>query len=212
MSGLARRLWWLCLPGLLSCASMWVPRVGDPAPVAPQSSEENAYQAVFEHYTAHVENYDAFDDVIFAAATFETVPFREARVHRRALFQKRPPQWEADEMVKERKAAEAAHEFTLAVHLSANRYEDFDRPNTMWQISLQTSAGEVGPTEIQRIGRGDLNLAAYYRYVDDFWIVFYLKFPTRLPSGGELIPPGTDQVTMKIGSTLARVELKFPAH
>jgi hypothetical protein len=156
--------------------------------------------------------YGGFDTRVFAAATYQTPTFREARLRRQAAFQSLPREWMGTTLDRELKETANMHEVVLGVHFNESRYEDLDSARSIWHIALVTSAGEVTPLEVRRMGRGDLNLAAYYPYLDLFWVAYRLRFPKHLPSGGELAPPGTEWLTLRLASSLGKAEMNFPAH
>jgi len=201
-----------CLLVLIAtgCAST-PPRVGEKGASVPSSAEEKAYQETLEHYTDHAEVYDLLNLHMFAAVTFQSWPFREARVHRLATFQVQPQTIVEKNLAIERSAFDSFHEFFFGVHIPYYRYDDFDRRNSMWRIALVTDAGETTPTSVERLGRSDLNMRAIYPYMDDFWVAYRIRFPRSTASGEPVIPAGTKRIMVRIASTLGKAELYFPA-
>jgi hypothetical protein len=210
---LSRRLLSGCPMLLLvaSACSLSVPRVGEEGASVPSSAEETKYQGTLERYTDHAEVYDLLNTRMFTALTYQSWPFREARVHRMALFQVQPQPIVEKNLAAERAAFESFHEFFFGVHLNNSRYDDFDRRNSIWRIALLTDAGETTPSSVERVGRSDLNMRAIYPYMDEFWVAYRLRFPRQLPAGDPVIPPGTKRLTVRIASTLGKAELHFPA-
>src|SRR4051794_21822889 len=96
--------------------SLKPPRVGDRAPEDLDARREANYQSVLDRYTAQSEIYAGLDTRILAAATYQSWPFRQARVQRRAAFQAQTDVWTQAELGKERASANQWHEFFFGVH------------------------------------------------------------------------------------------------
>ena len=115
----------LLLAGATNC-SLAPPAVGELPSGVKDSQAENNYQALLGRYTAHAEVYDLLSTRMFAAATFQTWPFREARVHRLALYQVQPAPVEQGHLAEERSQFESFHEFFFGAHVTNYRFDDFE--------------------------------------------------------------------------------------
>ncbi|MBJ6764036.1 hypothetical protein JGU66_24955 [Myxococcaceae bacterium JPH2] len=193
-----------------ACAST-PPLVGEPAPTLDDPKAEAAYRTVLDRYSARDEIYDGFDTRIFTGATLLTPAFREARVRRQGLFQVLPPAKVESLLADELADAAKFHEFFLGVHVNDYRYDDFAQKRSIWRLALVTPTGEVTPVEVRRVGRADLNLRAYYPYTSVFWVGYRVRFPTTFANGQPVIPPGTENVMLRVASTLGQAELKVSA-
>ncbi|MBN8228242.1 hypothetical protein JYK02_12060 [Corallococcus macrosporus] len=199
------------LLGMLGGCASTPPSVGEPAPTLDDPKQESAYLSVLDRYSDRKEIYDGFDTRVFAGATLQTPTFREARIHRRAIFQTLPAAKVEQLLAEEMSEAEKFHEFFLAVHVNDYRYDDFAHRNSIWRIALVTSAGEITPMEIRRLGRSDLNVRAYYPYASLFWVTYRVRFPKAFANGQPVIPEGTEQVMLRVASSLGNAELKVHA-
>jgi hypothetical protein len=199
---------WLC-----ACAPELgkVPRVGERPPVAADDARERAYQEVLARYSAHQELYARLDTRFFAAATFQSPAFREARVRRAAEFRRLPAAEVEKQLAEERAAAAAGHEVFLAAHFTDPRFDDLDKKASQWRLALVTAKGEVTPAKVERLGRSTMDLRSLYPYFDEFWVGFKLTFPRTFPDGTEVLPEGTERVTLRMASALGDAELTFPA-
>ncbi|HVE81423.1 MAG TPA: hypothetical protein VND93_01190 [Myxococcales bacterium] len=186
-----------------------VPRVGDRPPAVAEDAREHDYQSVLARYSDHRELYDRFDTRFFCAATFQSVPFREARVRRAAEFRRLPPSEVDRQLQEERAAADAGNDVFLAAHFADPRYDDLDRPRGQWRLALVTPRGEVTPAKVERLGRSTLDQRSLYPYYDEFWIGFRVSFPKSFPDGSAVIPEGTEAVTFRMASALGNAELKL---
>jgi hypothetical protein len=186
-----------------------VPRVGDVPPRYANDAAEREYQSMVARYSDHRELYDRFDTRFFCWATFQSVPFREARVRRAATFRRLPAAEVERQLAGERTAAAAAHEVFLAAHFTDPRFDDVDRPRGQWRLALVTARGEVAPSKVERLGRSTMDLRSLYPYFDEFWVGFKISFPRTLPDGSEVIPEGTGTVTFRMASALGDAELEL---
>lgn len=200
------------LLGLLSGCTTTPPTIGDPAPQLADHRKEQAYQEILEKYSDRAEVYDGFDTRIFAAATFQSAEFREARVQRRAEFQFLPKP-RVEELLAAERAEEAQfNEFHMGVHVNDPKFEDFAFPRTsIWRIVLLTPIGEVEPVSVERIGRATLDMRAYYPYLGVFWVSYRVRFPKVLKDGTPIIPESASYVTMRLASALGHAELRVHA-
>lgn len=196
---------------LAGCVST-PPTLGDAAPVMKDERLELAYQQVLERYTDRAELYSGFDTMLFAAATLQTPAFREARVHRAATFKAYTPEQVQELLERERAEALKTNEFFLGVHVYNYRYEDFDRPASIWNMVMVTPAGEVHPVSVERLGRADMEMRAYYPYMGTFWVGYRVRFPTTFPDGSPVILPETERVVLRMASSLGKVEMRVHAH
>ena len=204
------RAWALLLIGATAC-SLAPPVVGERPAGVKDSQAESAYHTALERYTDRGEVYDLLNTRMFAAATFQSWPFREARVHRLALYQVLPPVVEQQHLAEERSEFESFHEFFFGAHVNNYRFDDFDRPNSIWRIVLVTGPVETTPVSVLRIGRSNLSMRAIYPYMDEFWVAYRIRFPRKTLDGDAVIQPGTSTVLLRVASTLGKVEMKFPA-
>lgn len=185
------------------------PTIGDPAPTLPDLAAEESYRQVFERHSGRGEVYALFDTRLFAGATLQTWSFREARVRRQAAFQQLSPAEAERLLAEERAASDKAHEVFLGVHVNEHQYDDFDRPDSIWHLALVTSEGEVDPLRVERIGRADLDMRAYYPYLGTFWVAYRVRFPRTTSEGRPVLAPGAQVVRLRIASTLGSTELKL---
>jgi len=198
------------LMALTGCVST-PPTLGDPPPALKDERQELIYQQVLERFTARDELYSGFDTMLFAGATLQTPAFREARVRRTAYFQALTRERVEELLARELAEAARTHEFFLGVHVFNYRYDDFDRPSSIWNMVLVTPAGEVRPVSVERVGRADMELRAYYPYLGTFWVGYRVRFPTTHADGKAVIPPGTERVVLRMASSLGKVEMRVHA-
>jgi hypothetical protein len=197
-----KRLAWLVV--LAACATARAPVVGDPGPVSSDPSEENVWLQTLDNYTDRKSIYDGLDTRLFVAGTWQSPRFAEARVKRESEFHGLPlaeavAAWEA-----ERTRLSDITEIELGVHLNDSHYEDFDKRNSIWRLTLVGGGVEVAPLEIRRRGKATLARRAIYPYLDTFWVEYVVRFPKVQVGPGQ-------KFTLRIASSLGRAELEFKA-
>ena len=198
------------LLALSGCVST-PPTVGDSAPVLRDERQEQAYREVLQRFTDGGEIYKGFDTVLFATATLQTPVFREARLRRQAMFKALPLEDVPARLAQEVAQAGDTHEFFLGVHVYDYHYDDFDRPTSIWNVELLTPTGGVHPVSVERLGRADMEMRAYYPATGVFWVGYRVRFPALLADGKLVLSPGTEFVSLRLASTLGKVEMRVHA-
>ena len=185
------------------------PQVGEPAPKLEDGSAESAYQDVLKQYSQQAELYAGTmggeDTRMFCAATFQSGPYREARVRRTGAFRAEPAAEIDQKIAAEKAEADQFDEFFFAAHLVDYRFDDFDKHHSVWRIALVGDGVEETPVLVERVGRATVDMRAIYPYLGDFWAGYRIKFPKLAQGRGA-------QLKLRLASTLGKVELTFPAN
>ena len=196
---------WLGLLVLTACASGRIPHnSGDPPPAVQDAEAEGDYQRALEKYTSSQGVFDNLDTKVFFRATWQSSAFADMRVRREGLFKAWPGAELTTKLGEERKRLSDATEFFFAVHANDYRFDDFDRPNTMWRMVLVVGDEEIAPTSVERIGRTNVEMRSYYSYMESFWVGYRVRFPTRTVTAGQTFK-------LKLASALGHAELPFTA-
>jgi hypothetical protein len=182
------------------------PALGDPAPRLDDDRAEQAYQDVLSQYSQRAEIYAGMvageDTRLFAAATYQSSPFREARLRRVGAFRAEPAVEIDQKLATERADAEKFEDFFLGVQVVDYRYDDFDRHNSIWRIALVSGGVELTPVSVLRTGRATLDVRALYPYMGEFWSGYRIRFKRVETRGAEL--------TLRFASTIGKMEMSFP--
>ena len=187
------------------------PRVGEQPPHMADEAAEQHFQEVLARWSRSAEIYDKLDLKMFVSATEESVDFRTNRAERLADFQRLPKENVKSMVDAELTASQQSYDFFLGVHTSSPKWNDFDRPESIWRMALRSGAGEVTPVQVERIGRADLNTRAIYLYLGDFWTAYRIHFPTTFADGRPLLAAGERQVTLRISSAVGHTDMVFEA-
>ncbi len=199
-----------CALALGACKS-GPPTLGDPPPKLDDSKAESAYRDILGRHTGTGEIYSGFSTQLFAGATYQSWPFREARVRRVAQFKGMGQEEVAAELAKERADWEQFHEFELGAWTRDRQFDDFDKKNSVWRIALSTGQVELLPVEVSRVSKVNQDVRALYPYMGEFWVRYRVRFPKTSADGQPLVPPGTRELTLRLGSTLGQAELRTGA-
>ena len=78
-------------------------------------------------------------------------------------------------------------------------------------MELVTPTGAVHPVSVERLGRADMEMRAYYPSTGVFWVGYRLRFPALLSDGKLVVPPGTERVVLRLASSLGKVEMRVHA-
>lgn len=188
-----------------ACVSNRAPHVpGDPAPAVKDSAIEQRYQATLERFTGHGAVYDYLDTKSFFQATWQSPQFIETRVERTAMFKSMPPDERTSMLNAENARVEDATEFFFAAHLNDSKFDDFDRPNSIWRLALLAHGQEFKAVSIDRIGRTDVTIRSIYSYMESFWVGYRVRFPKVLLAPGQ-------KMTLRAASPLGKADLDFTA-
>lgn len=164
---------------------------------------EHAYQDILNRFTDQKGIYDGLDTRLFVAATWQSLRFVEARVRRQGEFQSLPEGEVNQRVVTEREKFKAQTEFFFGIHANDPKFDDFDRPNSIWRLALVVAGKEYPPKEVKRVGRSSMDMRATYPYMDVFWVAYAVRFDTVLPPGQAAV--------LKVASTLGQAQLSYQA-
>jgi hypothetical protein len=184
------------------------PMLGERPPEAADDKAESKYQEVLGRYSRHAELFAGVeggeDTRMFSAATYQSQPFREARVERVGAFRVEPRGVIDAKLATERDEAEHFDDFYLGINMVDYRYDDFDKHNSMWRIALVGDGVEQTPVLVQRQGRSTLDVRSLYPYMGDFWTAYRIRFDKLSQGRGE-------HLTLRLASSLGRIEMTFPS-
>ena len=88
------------------------------------------------------------------------------------------------------------------MHANDYRFDDFDRPNSMWRVALVIGEEEFLPISVERLGRTNTEMRSSYSYMESFWVGYRVRFPKR-----SLV--GTRTFRVKLASALGEAEFPF---
>jgi hypothetical protein len=146
--------------------------------------------------------------VIEAWATYKSWDFRQAYVSYYASIYDLSDSDRATLLRSQLEASRASHEFHVAVQMTTDKWNDLDRKNSPWRVTLlDASGGELGPTSIQAVKLPELYESQFYPSRTEFTRTYEISF-ARTGSGGQLFSgPASGRLVLRFASPAGRIEL-----
>ena len=172
--------------------------------------EEHAYEEALGRVTRQTSLYDGLDQRVFAAVSWQTWAFRQARVDAEARFMSLSRAEREARLAIEREEAARYTDFFLGFYTAQPSWNDLSAHDSIWRVELQPEGGPaIQPIEIRRIERPDANLVALYPYLTSFWVGYRIRFPAEDERGRSLFPVGSPRMTLRFASAVGKVEVTY---
>ncbi len=188
--------------GLVGC------RVMAKAPLTLQPRRElkaSDYNGVLSRWTRSDKVYDTLDSILFVWATFHSPEFRRAFLVRHPNVYG-PGSEEASRLLLTRPDAELFHEFFVSVSTAVPSWNDLDRENSIWRVTLEGDGVQAVQGEVQKV-KTTANLRVIYPHITDFARTYSVRFPLTTEAGEAVISGASKKFTMRVTSALGQAEL-----
>ena len=185
----------------LSCASR------PPAPLSLVSTANltaDDYEWALDRWTRSDEIYDQLDSIAFAFVTFHAPEFRKAFALRHTDVYG-PGSEEASRLLLIRPEAEASHEFFLSVATTENRWNDFDKPDSIWRITLRGDNVTPVAATVERI-KVNANLRAIYPFISPFAKTYAVRFRLSGLDRKPVLTGQTERLVLRVASALGKAD------
>ena len=163
------------------------------------------YEWALDRWTRSDEIYQQLDSVAFMHATYHAPEFRKAFGLRHTDVYG-PGSEEASRLLLTRPDAESAHEFFLSVATTETRWNDFDRPDSIWRVTLQGDDREPVDADVERI-KVNANLRAIYPFISSFAKTYAVRFRLTGLDGQPVLTGQTRRLSLRIASALGEATL-----
>lgn len=164
------------------------------------------YEDVLGLWSRADEVYYKLDSVLFAHATFHSSEVRRAFALEHPNVYG-PGSEEARRLLLLRPDAEAAHEFFLSASTREQSWNDFDKPDSIWRITLQTDELPAVDGQVERV-KTSANLRVIYPYITDFARTYSVRFPLTV-DGQPVLGPTTKVMRLSIISALGTATMTW---
>lgn len=165
---------------------------------APYRTE--GYRGTFERWTKEARIYRGFDMELIVSATFKSADYRRgyAKEYARTylLSDEDELKFEQDQI----KAAEEFHDLVMAAFIPDNKWNDFEKKDSIWKIYLTNDKNDrISPVEIRKLNKKDPVIRQFFPYVSPWRQVYALRFPVKMPGREEaFISADTRSITLTV--------------
>ncbi len=168
------------------------------------------YFLLFDRWTRSVRIYEDLDTRMYVSATYMVPALRRAYVEeygRRYLLGR-----ELKEALLKKETEEARKEnrFFLSVFTPFERWNDLDRPDSIWRLYLEDDRGRrLKPLSIRRVKEEDPVIREFYPSLDLWSFGYIVTFPASTEDGGPFPGKGAKAITLIITGVLGKAELRW---
>jgi hypothetical protein len=191
------------LLGAVSCASLnsFVESAGP--------YHTDTYERVCNEWTREARIHRGLEVDLIASATFKSEEFRKAYADEFAEAYRLTPEKKKRFVEDQLEAAADGHEFLIASFVPEEKWDDFDKANSMWKLYLVNDQNErLVPLEVRRIRRMDAVTPHFFPYITPWKSVFKVRFPRNIPIADRpIVDENTKGITLVITSVLGTTEM-----
>ena len=194
-----------CAVALVGCAD------APPKPVsfsdATREYRPTDYLSVYENWTRHAKMVHVdVGTLIEAWATYKSWDFRQAYVAQYASIYEDSDR--AAILHSQLEASRTSYEFHVAVQTTTDRWNDLERKNTPWRVTLLDATGaELGPTSIQAVKLPELYESKFFHSRTDFTRSYEISFAHPGNGGQPFVGPASGRLILRLASPMGRIEL-----
>ncbi len=164
------------------------------------------YERVYGRWTRHDYVLREADKALEVWATFKSWDFREAYVEKYASLYALP---DADRETLRKGQLDSLHrfyEFHVTTQSSEFKWNDLEKANTAWQVTLIDSLGhELAPEPIKILKLPDAYESRFFPFRTAFTKTYSIRFPIK--ADGDFVGAKTGALTLRFMSPVGRINL-----
>ena len=165
------------------------------------------YPGVYQRWTRHDFAEHDVDKALEVWATFKSWDFREAYLEKYAAIYSVPDAKRADLRQAERDAYHTAYEFHLIAQSANWDWNDLEKANSPWRLTLIDALGHELPSERVRIEKlPDAYEREFFPARGPFTKSYSVRFIVPAP-GADFVGPKSGSLTLRIASPIGRIDL-----
>ncbi len=201
----------------LACAAAWVGcTMAATKPVdfseVTRDYRPTDYSSVYESWTRHEKLVGDVGTIIEGWATHESWGFRQAYVSQYASIYDLSDSDRATLMRSQLDASRASYEFHVAAQTTTDRWNDLERKNSPWRVTLLDATGaELGPTSIQVVKLPEIYESRFFPGRTEFTRTYQISFARPSSGGQPFAGPASGRLTLRFASPLGRIEFVWDA-
>lgn len=165
------------------------------------------YDEVLHDWTRHDEVYDVLYRIAFFHVTYHSPAFRRAFLVRHPDVYG-PGSEEASRLLLTSEHSEEFIEFFLSASTANQRWNDLNRTDSIWRITLKSDDGEAVDGKVERV-KTTANLRAIYPYITPYANTYAVRFPRNTFTGEPVLTPSTEQLQMRVTSALGEATMTW---
>ncbi len=158
------------------------------------------YDDILKDWTRHDEVYDVLYRIAFFHVTYHSPVFRRAFLVRHPDVYG-PGSEEASRLMLTNQESEEFLEFFLAASTANQRWNDLNRADSIWRITLKSDDGEAVDGKVEKV-KTTANLRAIYPYITPYANTYAVRFPRNTFTGTPVLTPSTKKLEMRVTSAL----------
>lgn len=171
------------------------------------------YPDVYNRWTRHTKVVHDVDTALEVWATFKSDEFREAFVARYAEAYGLKEGVLEPLRQAQHDAALASYEFVVTAQSSNYKWNDLEKKNSPWRVSLRDAAGhEVGPSEPPKIEKlPDQVEQAFYPAKTPFSKMYVVRFTRSLARDEGFIGEKSGSISLRLAGPFGHADLVWQA-
>ena len=167
-----------------------------------------SYKEICDQWTREARIHQGLEVELIVSATFKSETFRRAyaqeygKVFR--LTSEETEQFIEDQL----QLARQSHEFVVASFVPEKKWDEFDKPQSMWKLYLVNDRNErVEPLTVEKCKAQDATVSYFFPDVTPWKSVYIVRFPCKVPETDQpLVGENTKSITLVITSVLGTAE------
>lgn len=164
------------------------------------------YEEVLQAWTRNDEIYHDLGSVLFGHATFHSSELRRAFLMRHPNVYG-PGSEEAARLALTSLDAEPGLEFFLSAATTDPVWNDLDRADSIWRVTLQIDEDPPIDADVSRV-KTSANLRIIYPFISDFAKTYRVHFPAAI-DGKAVLTPKTRNLRLRIISALGTATMHW---
>lgn len=179
----------------------------------PRHYSSEAYRGVYDRWTRHQKVVYETESAIEVWATFKSRDFREAFVAHYAEAYSLNGADREQLLQSQREAATRAYEFLITAQSANYRWNDLEKKNSPWRVTLLDGAGnEMVPEQFKVEKLPDMFEREFFPAKTPFTKTYLAYFPRAGEKSVEFAGERTGRISLRFAGPMGHTELTWSAH
>lgn len=173
--------------------------------------KDSDYPSVYKEWTRHSRLVQEVGTVIEAWATYKSPDFRQAYIAKYSRVYDLPDHDRAALQKEQLEVSRGTFDFHVAVQTTIDRWNDLERKNSPWRVTLVDEAGtELSPTAIRAMKLPELYETKFFPERTDFTRTYSITF-SRPAEEQAFAASAKKQLTLRIAGPMGRIDMVWDA-